>query len=305
MNLNSEDMKKYAALCCYFGKWPNYFQFWLTSCAYNPDIDFFFVTDIDTKQYTIPNNVKFIKKSFDELKLLIQQKFNNLTHKGGGVFLDRPYKLCDFKTAYGYIFEDIFKHYEYWGYFDIDTIWGDILSFIPNNESNKWLKIFPCGHLSFIRNTEPYNKAFELVNGKGLVTWEEAFTTPQSHYFDEHGGFSPLFKSDELINFYYRKVDFDNICPPQYTKWRNFQSINFPEKSHFLVYKYKEGHLYRNYLKGFKVIEEEISYLHISQRSMQIDLDLQSKSFCIIPNKFENIKSFSPISIIKANIVLN
>lgn len=292
-------MKKYAALCCYFGKWPNYFQFWLTSCSYNIGIDFYLVTDIDTTPYTIPSNVRFIKKSFSEVKLLIEEKFDILTGRGG-VSLEKPYKLCDFKTAYGYIFEDLFRTYEYWGYFDIDTIWGDILSFIPNNEHNQWIKIFPCGHLSFIRNIAPYKRAYQLVNGKGLVTWEQAFTTPQNHYFDEHGGFSPLFKSDKFIDKYYRKVDFDNICPPQWTKWKNFQSINYPEKSHFLVYKYQEGHLYRNYLKGFKVIEEEISYLHISQRKMNIKLDNANEFlFVIYPNSFNYYWDWTLLKVLK------
>ena len=96
-------MKKYAALCCYYGEWPNYFQFWLTSCSHNINIDFYLVTDIDTTLYIVPSNVIFIKQSFDELKFLITEKFRNL----GGISLDKPYKLCDFKTAYGYIFENL------------------------------------------------------------------------------------------------------------------------------------------------------------------------------------------------------
>lgn len=212
--------------------------------------------------------------------------------------MERPYKLCDFKTAYGYIFNDLFEGYDYWGYYDIDTIWGNILKFIPDNADNHWIKIFPCGHLSFVRNIMPYTEAFRLINGKGKVTWEKAFTTPESHFLDEHGGFAPLFKSQDLIGYYYRKPDFDNICPPKYAKYPNFQSINYPEKSHFLVISYDKGHIYRNYLKGIRVIKEEISYLHISQRKMDVRVSHDSDKFIIYPNCFSEDRKLTFIELL-------
>ena len=42
------------------------------------------------------------------------------------VTLDRPYKLCDFKPAYGFIFGEYLKEYDYWGHCDIDIVWGDL-----------------------------------------------------------------------------------------------------------------------------------------------------------------------------------
>lgn len=150
---------KYSAICCYFGTWPNYFQHWLDSCKTNTDVTFILVTDIPTESYRVPLNIIFEKKSFAEVQEKIRSKFSNLE-----VSIEKPYKLCCFKAAYGYIFDDLFQDYDYWGFFDIDTIWGNIVSFIPENKDNHLTKIFPCGHLSFIRNDEENRKPFEAID---------------------------------------------------------------------------------------------------------------------------------------------
>ena len=293
-------MTKYSAFCCYFGKWPSHFQFWLDSCRYNRNITFFLVSDIPTDEFRLPENVCVIRMSFSELHDLINTKFSEIK-----ISLDRPYKLCDFKTAYGYIFDEYCKEYEYWGYYDIDTIWGNIEKFIPANEDNHLVKIFPCGHLSFIKNVVPWNKVFELVNkiagtpcrnnmaGKTVSNWQECFSSPESHYYDEEGGLEPLFAS--LNENIYGGVDFDNILPP----WRfdHFYSINFPEKSHFLVYGFRDGVLKRYYLRGWKINAEEISYLHFSKRQMKISAH-NDGSFSVVPDSILPEKKWNLLNIL-------
>lgn len=275
-------MNKYAALCCYFGQWPNHFQVWLDSCGFNTNIDFFVVSDIPTTTFNIPSNVHIVAKSFSDIQNLIQTKFTDVP-----ISLDRPYKLCDFKPAYGYVFEDLFHGYDYWGYCDLDTIWGDILKFIPENNDSHLIKIFPCGHLSFIRNVHPYNKIYELVNsikgtpcrnnmtGRKVVTWQECFSSSENFYYDEEGGLEPwLVANTEIADISYSNVDFDNILPP----WRfdHFISINFPDKSNNLVYSFEDGHLYRHYLIGCEHKTEEISYLHLSKRHIEVILKIKT-----------------------------
>ena len=293
-------MTKYSAFCCYFGKWPSHFQFWLDSCRYNRNITFFLVSDIPTDEFRLPENVRVIRRSFLDVYDLICSKFPEIK-----ISLDRPYKLCDFKTAYGYIFDEYCKEYEYWGYYDIDTIWGNIEKFIPANEDNHLVKIFPCGHLSFIKNVVPWNKVFELVNkkagtpccnnmeGKTVATWQECFSSPESHYYDEEGGLEPLFAS--LNENIYSGVDFDNILPP----WRfdHFFSINFPEKSHFLVYGFKKGTLSRYFLKNWKVISEEISYLHASKRNFKVKTD-NTDNYSIAPDTIVSEKKWNLITLL-------
>lgn len=289
-------MSQYSAICCYFGQWPSFFQFWLESCSYNEDIEFFLVSDIPIVGFIIPKNVHIVKKSFLQVQGLVRSKFPKIN-----VSLDRPYKLCDFKIAYGYIFEDIFRGYDYWGYFDIDTIWGNILNFIPENSDSHLVKIFPCGHLSFIRNLAPFNKIFEQINqvaespcrnnmkGKNVVTWQECFSSPDNYYYDESGGLEPwvesLLPQGELSNeFLFHEISFDNIFPSWF--YGHFTSINFPQKSHFLAYSFERGHLYRHYLSGIIHKQEEISYIHASRRTFMVG-DMHCSiphSFCIYPD---------------------
>ena len=293
-------MTQYAAFCCYFGKWPLHFQFWLESCRYNKNITFFLVTDISVANYAVPANVRFVEMSFPEVRDLICVKFPDIN-----VCLDRPYKLCDFKTAYGYIFADFCKGYDYWGYYDIDTIWGNIEKFIPENQDNRYVKIFPCGHLCFIRNDAPWNEVFRLVDkvegtpcrnnmfGKKVSNWEKCFSSKESFYYDEEGGLEPLFAS--LQEEVYHGVDFDNILPP----WRfdHFYSINFPEKSHFLVYSFCDGTLKRLYLKQWKICAEEISYVHLSKRTLKIRTG-NSEQFSIVPNTIQSTKRWNVLTLL-------
>lgn len=241
-------MPRYSAVCCYFGHWPSTFACWLRSCSYNKEIDFWLVTDIPTDGYVIPANVRLLRVTFEELRKRIIQKFPDIK-----VSLDRPYKLCDFKTAYGYIFEEELRDYDYWGMYDIDTIWGNICQFIPDNEDNHLEKIFPCGHLSFVRNTPELRESFRLVNQLSeTVPWEKVFATSQNYFYDEFGGFEPLFltRANNNTGCYYGGVDFDDIFPAW--KFDHFRSINFPEKSRFLLYSVNKGRVFRHYLKFLK-----------------------------------------------------
>lgn len=286
----------YAALCCYYGQWPAHFQCWLSSCGYNPQITFWLVTDISMEGYDVPENVKVCRMNFKEVVERIRNTFPSVH-----VCVDRPYKLCDFKTAYGTIFHDLFEGYDYWGYYDIDTIWGDIAQFIPDNEDGHLVKIFPCGHLSFIRNIAPWNKVYELVNhvagtpcrnnmeGRQVATWQDCFSSPESHYYDEEGGLEPLFAALDAPR--YDGVDFDNLLPP----WRfdHFLSINYPEKSNHLVYGFDKGHLYRYYLKGRDVRREEVSYVHFSKRIVTVGKTAEMDRFCLYPSVIDKWRAWT------------
>ena len=100
MNSNGKNVKV-ALLNCYFGKFPNYFGLWLQSCRNNPGIDFILVTDAKI-QYEIPSNVIVIRLTWDELMERIEVKFDF------PIVITSPYKLTDFKPAYGFVFDDIF-----------------------------------------------------------------------------------------------------------------------------------------------------------------------------------------------------
>jgi hypothetical protein len=78
----------------YFGKFPKYFPIWLKSCEMNPTIDWLIFTD-DKTSYQYPNSVKVQYISFDKLKSRIQKLFDF------EIGLETPYRLCDFRVAFG------------------------------------------------------------------------------------------------------------------------------------------------------------------------------------------------------------
>ena len=61
------------------------------------------------------------------MKQMIQEKFDY------DISICEPHKLCDYKPAYGYIFEQYISEYKFWGHCDIDTIMGDLNEFITDD----------------------------------------------------------------------------------------------------------------------------------------------------------------------------
>ena len=147
-------MKSIVFIIPYYGTFPSYFQLWLDSCKLNPSVDWLIFTDIKTP-YDYPPNVRIIDKSFMQLKDYIQSMFDFQ------IRLDAPYKFCDFKVAYGDIFQEYIRDYDYWGYCDIDVIWGDIRKFLTDKILDAgYDKIFDRGHCTLYRNTKENNQTY-------------------------------------------------------------------------------------------------------------------------------------------------
>lgn len=108
----------------YFGKWPKYMQLYLSGCRRNPTIDFLFFTDAGHVE-NCPDNVKINSYSLHDFNKLVSDTFN-LTSK-----IDSAYKVCDIRPAFAHIFKDYLAKYTFWGWGDIDLIYGD-LSMISN-----------------------------------------------------------------------------------------------------------------------------------------------------------------------------
>ena len=138
---------KITLINCYFGKLPNYFSLWLQSCGANPKVDFLFVTDSILDAYDVPENIHIVHNNWEELLKKIEAKFPFK------IEINTPYKLTDFKPAYGYIFEEELSDSDYWGYCDIDLIFGDVLKFIAPRIEEGYEKIYRLGHLTILKNS--------------------------------------------------------------------------------------------------------------------------------------------------------
>lgn len=96
-----------AILTCWYGTYPWYLPYFINSCIYNPTIDFIIITDNKEQIDNKPENVKIIHKSLKEIKSSASKRV------GFEVNIDYPYKLCDFKPAYGFLFPEIVKGYDF------------------------------------------------------------------------------------------------------------------------------------------------------------------------------------------------
>jgi hypothetical protein len=142
MDLNSktQNEKSIALICCYFGKLPWYFNYFIHSCRYNESVNFFVITDDTTWTKSLPLNVTLIRKTLNEVSQLASQKL------GFPVSITSGYKLCDFKPVYGFLFPELLGPYDFWGHCDIDIIFGNIRDFITDELlENKQQCLVPNG----------------------------------------------------------------------------------------------------------------------------------------------------------------
>lgn len=300
-------MKKCCFIIPYFGKFPNYFSLFLKSCECNKEFNWIIFSDCKYN-FDIPSNVQIINISFEQLKEIVQSKFDFK------ITLNAPYKLCDYKPAYGYIFEEYIKEYKFWGHCDIDTIMGDLSHFLTDDFLESYDKFFCLGHMIIYRNTYENNRIFmsEINNEKW---YEESFKNESITIFDETYKNSKnineifllkgkkVFQGDYSINF--------KILPTRFIKTTyNYKLNDFENDEEKSVYVWDKGKLFRYYIINDILIKEEYLYMHLQERKMRFSLKLLNENkIKIIPNSFEklevgsiNIENFNKIKIIKFNL---
>ena len=298
-------MNKIVFIVPYFGRFNNYFQLFLNSCEKNSNYNWIIITD-DKRNFYYPKNVEVIYESFEKLKEQIQTKFENIE-----ISLDNPYKLCDYKPTYGYIFEKNIEKYDYWGYCDVDLIFGNIEKCLDMKKIKKYDKIGVLGHFTIFRNTKELRELF--LNDE---RYKEVLTSPKSFKFDEEYGED---YGNSINNIFQKKnkkiYNIINLADI-YVKSSNFKLINYnnEEKKYFVenykknLFVYDDGNLKRYTVENNKLVTTEYLYIHLQKRSMNVNINNFNK-YKIIPNSFENfneninsIQDFQKIKIKNFNL---
>ena len=177
---------KICTVCPYFGQWPPLFNLYLESCKHNPSLDVLLVTDIEPPS-NVPDNVRFVRIGLAELR----ERFSRSL--GFEVAIPAPYKLCDFKPAYGLLFDDYLAGYDFWGHGDIDLVYSDLSpildpSFLSRFDVVSCHKNWIWGPFCLYRNTADVNLLFQEAR-----EYEEVFRSRRHCCFDESS-----FRWDEL-----------------------------------------------------------------------------------------------------------
>jgi len=172
-------MNSIVFIIIYMGDYPWYFPYFLHSCRYNPSVDFLIFSDKNDPNLELPVNVKMIPYSIDQFKAKVAKEL------GFEVAIESGYKLCDFKPAYGYIFADFIKDYDFWGYCDIDLIFGNIRLFMTDELLNDYDIIsarhdYLTGCFALYRNNPFMRELFMQSND-----YRKVFTEFRNFFFDE------------------------------------------------------------------------------------------------------------------------
>ncbi len=178
-------MQKICFVVPYFGQFPFWVDYFFASCKANPSIDFLLYTD-NTEPPTLPSNVFYRYMDFEGYKRKVSATL------GINFNPSQAYKLCDIKPAYGLIHRDDLKGYDFWGFCDLDLVFGSIRNFFTENLLARYDVISThdrrvSGHCCLLRNNSKYVNAFKKV-----ASWKKIFEDSQHHGFDEKD-FSRLF----------------------------------------------------------------------------------------------------------------
>ena len=250
MNLEN-DLTKIIFIIPYYGKFPSYFKMWLVSVAYNPTVDFLLVTDIPIEQ-DLPDNVICLNWSWERLIKEIQKPFDFKIN------IKSPYNLCDFKPAYGLIFQKYLTGYEFWGNCDIDQVFGDIRKFITEEILRSNDVIGSLGHFTLYHNSPKINELFKLHGS--LFDYKTVFSTDGWYAFDEITGIKRIVLENNITHYYNMNFVADVMTAHSQMK------IGFNDYKYQVFY-WEKGKVFRSYIEDGEVRQEEFMYIHFQKKN--------------------------------------
>ena len=262
-------MNKIVLLFPYFGKLPIQYKMWRASALCNPTVDFMFFTDTDVEP---AKNIIVHHMHFSDFQQLARQAFEF------PIVLDRPYKLCEYKQAYGYILQEYINGYDFWGFGDLDLVYGDIRTFITE-EVLKHKFILGWGHLSLLHNDEDTNTYF-MKQEAGYQNYMEAFTTSKITFFDEfnHKGCSDKWRDCRSSDCWLEEP-FDNVSKPKQSYHFNSLTRGWEQ----VIFEHIDNKLYMLRFYHGQLEKKESLYAHFQHRGFMKDCVTDYSHFLVTP----------------------
>jgi len=167
--------RRAAVIIPWFGREPRYFQAFVQSAKFSRSLDFHIFSDCISPG--VKDNVKVIHISFDDMIARVRSRL------GRAVNIVHPYKLCDYKPMLADVFPEYISGYEYWGWGDIDVIYGDMDGWLEDkwgfdvvSMRSGWLS----GAFTLFRNVPEINELYKkslmldkVCNSLGYVNFDE------------------------------------------------------------------------------------------------------------------------------------
>lgn len=159
--------------------------------------------------------------------------------------------LTDFYPAYGDIFQDYIKGYDFWGHTNWDCVYGRLGHFITDkmlSKSKIWADETNTvnGTFSLYRNTKEVNTLYQNVNN-----WQKVFTDYKLYGFDE-------------LEFSEYAVAKGFVTNPKH--YPTFSYDRFPQHIPYPQLDYRDGRLYELFKDTVteRILGKELAWFHFS-----------------------------------------
>ena len=240
-----------AIIATWFGKLPPYFPMWLKSAEANSDIDFYLFFDQEV-QCKSPN-IYVVRTTMEkEIKRISETLHEEIQIKNS-------YKFCDLRPFFGVAYQEYISAYDFWGYCDIDLVFGDIRSFLTDEVLDSYDRFYECGHLSVFRNNEKMNKLYDLPGG--IYSKDEIFRSTVKTTPEEQHGLNRICKKNRIS--WYQKADYADfvVYYSDLQLWHGYKNYEYQ------IFYWENGHVYRAAIHGDgKIYTNEFVYLHWQKR---------------------------------------
>lgn len=266
----------------YFGRIPDYFHLWLKSAEANPDFTFFLYTDLPFP-VSDQSNVKLKYITFEQLQTKLRNRL------GQHCKVKDPYKLCDYRPAYGYLFAEDISAFDFWGFCDIDLIFGNIGKVITQEVLKNNDKLFMHGHFCLMRNNERMNLLFK-EKYPTVLDFNYTSRTNYSCHFDENGtiAYAPEFDNEIRYDFPGYFYDVPSAFYPMI--YQNSEACAIWKNGTLMLY-------WNNAAES-----REIMYIHLQKRKMLSIPDSIDEQLVMLRNRFLIDDMRTPVDILIAPV---
>lgn len=171
-------MQQICLITCYMGPLPNYFGYYEATCRQNSSIRFVVINDT-LPESRIEGNIEYVRMNLAELNA------HSSAALGQDIHLASAWKINELKPLFGEIFRDKLAGYDFWGWCDLDIIWGDLRHFLnerflDNYDVISSKAMWTAGHFTLLRNDARCNNLYarntriiQLLNETTYYAFEE------------------------------------------------------------------------------------------------------------------------------------
>ena len=171
------------------------------------------------------------------------------------------------------------KGYDFWGWGDLDVVYGDIRHFMTDEVLSSHKMISGWGHLTLYHNDEETNTYF-MKPIKGYQDYKDVFTHSESRYYDEYKykGFGDKWR-DNRPEDCWLDWPFDNVSKPKESYHFNSMTRGWKQ----VIFEHVDNKLFMIRFNNGKMEKMESMYAHFQHRGFMKDRVTDYAHFLVTP----------------------